>query len=381
MRKTRSFGWYRSALAGAAVSAALLGGSAPAQLLEQPNGNPAPGTGGFAPFGEVRQAQLPGGIGQGLGQGFPGGNQLGQFPGGGPGGRQGGVFGSSGSQVLASNAEVRLAAFCTDLLSDPPDGTTRFTGGGTTLVAFADGRQMPLSEALAGNLLSLRGHDDSFDPVRRDGSLALDLFLANHSGMPVRLSFTAGTAVTPSGQSAQAFPPGSERLFALAEARRLSRSNTLQYAVWAARGSTAEEVEQANLIKLPAMEIGRVQSLLTDSGLRRDFDRNRGLYEARYEEAVEKLGSRGTPVTGSTVVPLGGRAAVEGVRTAEGKGYVTIRVLQSRARFFYAAQFSDGKNGRTRVKLLHLVTGKPVRVAGESLELRSGAEGGVQARS
>lgn len=374
MKKTGGSGWVRAVLWGAAIAA---GGAAAAQVLEQPAGSPVPGTGSFAPFGEVPPGRsVAQGPGPGFGPGFPGGGRFpgagsGSFLGQGPGGRQGAVFGSSGIQILAANGEVRLAAFCTDLLSEPPDGATRFTGGDASMVQLADGRTMPLSRALASNLLTLRGHDHSYDPVRRDGSLALDLFLANRSGMPVRIGIAAGTAVTPGGQAGQPLPEGSGRLFALAEARRLSRSNTLQYAVWAARGSTAEEVEQANLIKLPAMEIGRVQSLLNDAGLRRQFDRNRGAYAARYEEAVAKLGEKGTPVSAAASVPRGGKATVEGVRTGDGKGFVTVRVLQSRARFYYAAQFSEGKDGRTRVKLLHLVTGKPVRAAGESLVLRS----------
>lgn len=323
-------------------------------------------------FGQPTQLgqQFPGGSPQ---FGAPGGNrQLGQFPGG-PGGRQGGIFSLGGTQTLAANGTVRLAAFCTDLLSDPPDAETRFIGGDTTLVAFADGRRMSLGQALSSKALSLRGRDDSFDPVRRDGSLALDLYLANHSGQPARVSVAPGTGVTPEGQGAQALPANSERLFQVAQARRLSLSNTMQFAIWAARGSTAEEVEQANMIKLPAMEIGRVQSLLSQSGLRQEFDRNRGLYGARYEEAVERLGDKAQPVQGTTRVPIGGRATVEGVRTADGKGFVTVRVLQSRARFYYGAEFSEGKNGRTKVKLIHLVTGRPVRANGGALELTPGA--------
>jgi hypothetical protein len=392
---TRRFGGARLALAGIALAGgALLGAAVPAQgqdgggafcalcpgsaggggaQLAQfgPGGFPVDGgRSGFQGNGFQGNGLQGGGTGFPGGSGFPGGNRFqGQ---GGPGGRQGGVFGSSGQQTLASAGTIRMAAFCTDLLSDPPDGSTRFTGGGdATLVALADGRKMSLGQALASNVLTLRGHDDSFDPVRRDGSLALDIFLTNNSGMPVRLSLTAGTAVTPSGQSTQALPEGAERLFAAAEARRLNSTNTMQYAVWAARGSTAEEVEQANMIKLPGMEVGRVQSLLNGSGIRRDFDRNRGLAEAKYEEAVEKLGDKSQPISGVTSIPLGGKATVEGVRTADGKGFVTVKVLQSRARFFYGAQFSEGKDGRTKVKLIHLATGKPIHAMGGEITMQA----------
>jgi hypothetical protein len=366
----------KAVLAGAAVAGgALLAGAAPAQVLGQPSGPTDAGGDGFSPFGGTQLAQfIDGGFGQGS-SGFPGGNNFqggNRFQGqGGPGGRQGGVFGSAGQQILASAGTIRMAAFCTDLLSDPPDGTTRFTGGGDgTLVALADGRKMGLGQALASNILTLRGHDDSFDPVRRDGSLALDVFLTNNSGMPVRLSLAAGTAVTPSGQAAQALPQGADRLFEVAAERRLNTTNTMQYAVWAARGSSAEEVEQANMIKLPGMEVGRVQSLLNESGIRKDFDRNRGLAEAKYEEAVEKLGDNVQPVSGVTSVPLGGKATVDGVRTADGKGFVTVKVLQSRARFFYAAQFSAAKEGRTKVKLIHLATGKPIHAMGGEITMQ-----------
>jgi len=356
----------RGAWAVAVATGAILAAQpAPAQVFDGDRGGPSQGgfpgggfPGGGLPGGGFPGGGFPGGIGQG-----PGG-----FPGGGPGGRQGGFFSQGGFERLASGQTVRLAAFCTDLMADPPDAGTRFAGGDGTLVAFGDAEPVPLAAALKSGRLTLRGRDDSFDPVRRDGSLALDLYLTNQSGLPARVSLAPGTAVTPEGQGAQALPAGADRLVTLANHRGLARANTMQFAVWAARGSTVEDVEQTNMLKLPTMEVNRVQSLLRDAGLRQQFERNRGLYAIRYEDLAANLPGA-TPVQAATSVPLGGRATVTGLRGADGKGLVTVKVHQSRGEFFYRAEFTQGKDGRTRAKLFHLMTGRPIRVGGGELRL------------
>ncbi|MGV3723584.1 MAG: hypothetical protein ACO1SX_22025, partial [Actinomycetota bacterium] len=200
--------------------------------------------------GSVQLAQSNLGLGggpfgqQGFGQQGFGQQRLGQQglfgqqggPGGRPGGSiQGGVFSSSGSTTVASNGVIQLAAFCTDLLSDPPSAATTFTGGSSARVALADGRRFTLAEALDAGAMRLRGRNDALSPFR-SGGLELKLELVNASGQPARLDLPAGASVTPAGQAPQPLPAGSEKLFALAAQHRLSRSNTLQYAVWAARG-------------------------------------------------------------------------------------------------------------------------------------------------
>jgi hypothetical protein len=352
------------------VPAQVLGGGSFGSFGQTQFGNSFGQSPFGTPFGQSQlgQSQLgqsqfaQGQFGNPFGQsqfGQPLGQQQSQF---GPRGQQGGVFSMGGATTLASGQTVRVAAFCTDLLSDAPDGKTQFTGGSSAQVASAEGPAVTLASALGSGSLTLRGRDDSFDPVRRDGSLALDLYLTNTGPAPVRIGLAPGTSVTPTGQGAQAMPEGSDRLFAVAAQRRLSLSNTMQYAIWAARGSTAEEVEQTNMLKLPGMEISRVQGLLNESGIRQSFDRNRGLYAAKYDEAVEKLGDKAEKLQGSTVVPLGGRSTVELVRAGE-KAYATVKVHQSRGEFFYRAEMKDAANGKLQVKLLHLVTGRPMRGA------------------
>lgn len=299
---------------------------------------------------------------QGFGQQGLGQQRFGQQggPGGRTGGVQGGVFSSSGSTTMASNGVIQLAAFCTDLLSDPPSPSTTFTGGSTAQVALADGRRFTLAEALDTGALRLRGRNDALSPFR-SGGLELKLELVNASGLPARVDLPAGAAVTPAGQAAQPLPAGSERLFALAAQHRLSHSNTLQYAVWAARGSTAEEVEQANMVRLPQDEVSQVQDLLDESGIRRTFDASRGAYAKRYAESVKQLGEDAAPVAGTAGLPNGSRVEVAGVRDASGGGLLTVRPAKG-GEFFYQANFRSRKDGGLDVTLRNLATGRKIHV-------------------
>lgn len=271
----------------------------------------------------------------------------------------GGGIGGSGIVGLAPGATVQVAALCTDLLSDPPDATTRFTEARGTQVALADGAVASLSEALQEGLLTLRGRHDTFDPIRRDGSLALDLYLVNVSRQPLRVALQPGTTFTPQGQPEQALPEGAARLPVEAARRGIASLNTLQFAVWAARGSTAEEVEQANLFRLPASEGRQVQELLTACGIDRQFDRERGAAEKRYVETAKKLGSDSEDVAGTTYLCSGYQASVTGERNADGWGVVTIHPLRYGGEFRYGARFQERKDGRVRVRLFNLANGRP----------------------
>lgn len=304
------------------------------------------------------------GFGQGLGQGF---GQIGGT------GRQGGTFPGGTNFSLAPGQTSKMLAFCTDLLADPPDGTTRFRGGKGAQVAFADGTSVSLEQALSSKLVALNGKNDTFDPIRRAGSLALDLYLTNTSGMPARVVVPAGTAVAPENGKEQPLPAGAERLFALAKTRYLTYSNTMQFAVWAARGSTAEEVEQTQMVRLSSAEIGRVQDLLDQSGIRQTFDRNRGLYGDKYEAGVEALGEKSEPIAGTATLSTGTKAEIAGVRGPDDKGYVTIKPVKKGGEFFYQAEFENRKDGRVSVKLIHLATGRPARASHGRLLLTPGA--------
>ena len=365
--------WVKAAaLAAIATGAVLAARGVPADI-------PARGE-AAAGQGQVRLAQAFGqpGIGgpfqggpfgqQGFGQqgfGQPGGTSFSQFP-----GRQGGAFTGGGFFTLAPGQTVQLAAACTDLLAEPPDATTRFNGGGDARVALADGSVTTLAAAMQSGVLAVRGRSDSFDPIRRDGSLLLDLYLANASPIPLQVALRPGTTVTPSGQPEQPLPQA-ERLFALAARKGFSRSNTVQYAVWAARGNSAEEVEQTNMLRLHGEEIAHVQNLLDGSGVERKFERDRGVYAARYQAVLDRLPQEREAVRGTTFLLNGYKASVEGVRTADGKGAVTVKPLRANGgEFFYAAEFKDRKDGRVDVKLIHLATGRPLRANRGSLVLK-----------
>ncbi|MFN3650750.1 MAG: hypothetical protein ACK47B_14340 [Armatimonadota bacterium] len=350
-----------------ALAAGLLCGSlclAPAV----PADPAATGSGGEAPlllaqaFGGRGFGQGFGqGMGQGFGQGLGQGTQFGQGLGQGFGqGFQGGSFGQGGMFSLNPGQTVQLAAYCTDLFSDPPNETTRFTGGDDAQVATAGGRTLTLARALQEGIVAIRGRSDSFDPIRRDGSLALDLYLGNLSGEPVRVAIGRGDTITPQGQAAQPLPAEADRMFALAEQKGLSRKNTLQFAIWAARGSTAEDVEQTQMLQLPKEEVARVQSLLDESQLAKKFDRDRGAYEKRYEQAAAALGEEAREIAGTGLLVTGAKAVVEGLYGEGGEGVVTVRHPRG-GEYFYGATLTRKRDGRVSVKLYHLVTGRPIR--------------------
>jgi len=262
--------------------------------------------------------------------------------------------------VLGAGQAVELKAACTDLFSDPPTAATQFTGGSGSQVELADGRVMGLDQAMQAGVLSLTGTPTTFNPLRRGGSLLLQLSLRNLSGVPVAVRVRPGTQVTPEGQGAQPLPAGGERVFSLAQERGLADSNTLQHAVWAARGNSAEDVEQTQMTRLDEKEVARVQQLLEDAGIRQQFERPRGEYARRYEDALDALGSAARSVRGTAYLGDGSKAEIEGARAADGEGVVTVRPLKRGGEFRYRAQFADRKDGRISVKLFHLKTGRPL---------------------
>lgn len=324
----------------APVAPATYDGTPPHLLLAQALGGftgSGGGVSGFLPGSGTQVAQS--------------GRQGGFLPGG--GGIGGSVFG------LAPGGTFQLAALCTDLLSDPPDATTHFSNTKGTQVATADGGVLALNEAIQSGLVGIRGRRDTFDPIRRDGSLALDLYLVNLSRQPVRVALQPGTTLTPQGQSEQTLPAGAERLPAEAAQRGITALNTLQFAVWGARGSTVEEVEQANMFRLSAGEVERVQGLLDACGIQREFDRERGVTEKRYADAARKLGDAAEAVDGTAYLASGAKASLTGFRNADGVGVVTIHPQRASGDFRYSARFQERKDGRTVVKLFYLANGRP----------------------
>lgn len=308
---------------------------------------------GFGQQGFGQQGFGQQGFGQ---QGFGQQGQFGQQR----GGQQGGGFPGGGVFGLAPGETKQLVAFCTDLFADPPDQTTHFMGGKGE-VLLASGERMPLSSALQAGVVGLRGRSNSFDPIRRDGSLALDLYLVNLSGVPAQVTIPRGATVTPKGQSEQPLPREADRLFEVAAQKRISYTNTVQFAVWASQGRTAEEVEQTRMVRLPREELSRVQGLLAASGIEREFDRERGRYEAGYDAMAGKLGEEAEELAGTTVLATGYKAEIEAARDKDGKGYITVRPVRHGGEFFYRAEFQDRKDGKVAVKLFHLATGRKLQ--------------------
>lgn len=361
MKTLRARGWV-PVIAGLFVGAALIsqgrpGASDPVmqpQTLLAQFGGQGLGQQGFGQQGFGQQG------GQGVGRqgggspfGQSGGNVIG-------GGNQGAGFPGGTTFSLRPSETVTVAAACTDLMALPPDEKTRFTGGEGAQVKLADGRLASLPEALELGVLALRGKNDSFNPLSRSGSLLLDLQFTNLTTVAMKVNIPAGTQVIPAGQKPQPLPEGSERLFDAAARKRMAYTNTMQYAVWAARGNTREEVEQANLRLLPAKEVEKVQGLLDASGLERDFDRDGGRYEKRFRGALARLPESAEAVATSAILPTGYRAKIEGKRDGD-RGWLQLSPKEG-GTFYYAAEFEDRKDGKTLVQLKHLVSGNPMRI-------------------
>jgi hypothetical protein len=232
--------------------------------------------------------------------------------------------------------------------------------------------QVPLDKALEMGMVSLTGKQNSFMPFGRGGNLLLQLQLVNRTREPIRVLVARGDTVTPVGQPAQPLPEGADRMFEAAAAQRVSLTNATQFAVWGARGSTAEEVEQANMMTLKDADVERAQALLDSAGIKRVFDRERGASAARYEQEAKRLGEAAQEVGGYTYLANGKRAKVTGLQGEDGSGVVTVLPPQG-GEYRYSARFTDRSGAKSSVQLFQLATNRPVRVNRGSLLLyRSG---------
>lgn len=337
---------------GAAV--ALVAGTVSAQVLP---GGGFPG-GGFPGGGFPGGG--PGGFPGGGPGGFPGGGP-GGFPGGGSGRFQGGGFPGGGTFSMNGGGQTRLAAFCTDLFGDPPTDATLYASATGGSVTFADGSRFTLGDALRRGLAGLTGKSPSFEALRTGGSLLLDLRLVNRTPVPMRVEIPAGTVVTPAGQAGQALPAGAGPVLEAAARRRWTHTNTVQLAMWALGGRTAEDVEQTHMAPVPEKELEKVQALLGEGGQTLRFDRDRGTYARRFSAELAGL-KDASPVTGTAPL-VTGSARISGAATSEGKGLVKVEP-KTGGEYFYRADVSRSR-GKLIVRLRHLVTGRPLASAKE----------------
>src|SRR5262249_18269130 len=159
--------------------------------------------------------------------------------------------------------------------------------------------------------LILRGGDRMRDPSRRNPYL-LVLILVNPGPAPVRVTVKSGAVYTPKGQAPGTIPPGFDKLGTQPGARQRYGRAPLACAVWAARGSTREDVEQTLMVSLPAKEVATTQRLLDGAGIQQQFDRDAGSYERLYKEQADKLHAEDA-LRGSTPFTIGTMANVEGL--------------------------------------------------------------------
>lgn len=333
-----------------AVFLAALLPSAPHALAQI--GFPGGGSGfGQFPGGGNQFGQFPGG---------PGGIGSGQFPGGGPGtGRQGGLALGPGSGLLAAGRSVQIAANCTDLfLSGPAADTLYNVVGDAGLVQLASGPTLTLTQALASGAAVIRGPNGRTDPPNMNPYL-ITLYLTNLSGAPLRYDVPPGTMFVPRGQGAGTVPAGLDRLVAQARGARLLGKAPLQLAVWAARGSTREDVEQTRLETIADADAKTTQELLDASGIDRAFDRERGAYEKLYTAEAKRL-AEAQAFEGTAHLATGKPVTVEGFRAKDGTGVLALHLVKTSGDFFYRARFQPAGKGKLLARLVQIRSGNPL---------------------
>src|SRR5262249_5173960 len=171
----------------------------------------------------------------------------------------------------------------------PDSRTTFMVAENTGAVQMPNGQVVSLAQAIQNEVVSLTGADARRGPVSRNPYL-LSLELSNRTRGPLRYEIPAGALMTPAGRPSPPLPAGMTDLLAEASSQRLVGSPALQYAIWAARGQTQEDVEQTLMVKPTAKETSRAQSLLEHARIPVTFDRERGAYEKLYDAEVKKLG-------------------------------------------------------------------------------------------
>ncbi len=104
-----------------------------------------------------------------------------------------------------------------------------------------------------------------------------------------------------------------------------------------------------------------MQDLLDESGIGRQFDAGRGKYAERFADELKRLGDKASEVSGTATLPAGGKATVSGRFGADGAGVVAVKMAGA-AEFFCRAECKARKDGSVEAKLVHLLSGRPMRV-------------------
>jgi hypothetical protein len=307
--------------------------------------------------GGVGSGQFPGGPG-GIGSAqFPG---SGQFPGG-PGGigRQGGLGLGPGSGMLATGRSVQIAANCTDLFLSGPDAKTAYSVvGDTGLVQLAGGPTLTLGQAVATGVVVIRGPGLGVGSAIMNPNL-ITLYLTNAASAPIRYDLPPGLLFVPVGQSLGTVPAGLDRLVAQAGSARLLGKAPLQLAVWAARGSTREDVEAIRIEAVLDRDAQTTQQLLDASGIERVFDRERGDYARRYAADAKQL-SDAAAFEGTAHLGTGKAVTVDGYRAKDETGLIALHLVKGSGDFYYRARFQPAGKNKLVAHLGQLKTGYPL---------------------
>jgi len=197
------------------------------------------------------------------------------------------------------------------------------------------------------------------EPLPRDGWGALRILWVNTARQPLHLRLRAGTLVSPRGEPPRA---ASHLIGVVASARQLGieASQVTQYAIWAVRGATREDIEQTRLVPISDEQAAIVQRLITAAGSGQRFDRSAGEYARLYQAAERMAGEKPLPVRGTALLDDGARVRIAGIRDRYGKAILTLTPTQGPERTYYTgALLTRRQDGRWRARLVHLKTGGP----------------------
>lgn len=226
---------------------------------------------------------------------------------------------------------------------------------------------MPLQQALDAGALVLRGAEAPRSILSRNSPVyTIKFTLTNPSKTPVRVQVPGAARIVPAGQSGDASEVLA-RIMAEGVKNRLEGTPALACAVWAARGSTREDVEQTVMGTLAPKEVARAQDLLARAQVKQVFDRDTGTYEKMFDQAAGRI-KDGEEFAGRATLPDRTQVEVEGVRGPDGKGVVAVMPIKSDATFFYNATF-QAKQGKVQITLTHMKSGRQLEVHGGQINV------------
>ncbi len=95
---------------------------------------------------------------------------------------------------------------------------------------------------------------------------------------------------------------------------------------------------------------------MVNAGVKTRFDRQRGQYKARHDEALKEF-AEASPLSGTAILPDGAKATVRGARKG-GAALIVLRPEKLDRDFYYRARVQPSTRGRLKLELINLTNGQ-----------------------